>query len=285
MRHVRFLLLASAAIALPGMAGAADMPWGRGPAVISEQGPTDVEIGTGWYLRGDIGYSRSTTPKISYSHASTVLSDPKVADGAVFGGGFGYKFNEWFRTDLTVDSINQRRITWSRSAGCYDATCPTDVMNSGRQAITAALANAYVDFGNWAGLTPYVGAGIGVAYGGTSIDSYTSPEVTSTVPSATYTNYSLKTSTPSRLSLAAAGMAGASYTIGSGLMLDVGYRYLWVDNSVSGTTSFKSVTVTNPDASGSGGGTVTLNTQGTGRLRTDDLGFHQVRVGLRYFVY
>lgn len=283
MRNIRCLLLACAATAVPSIAGAADMPWGSGPAVISDRGQMEEEIGTGWYLRGDVGWAKSTTPKISYSHASTTLSDPKVADGVTFGGGFGYKF-DMFRADLTVDTINRRRISWARTAGCYDFACAGGIMNSGHQTFTTVLANAYVDFGNWSGLTPYVGAGIGVSYGGTGIDGYTSPAVSSTLPSATYTNFSYKTSAPNRFSLAAAGMAGASYTIGSGLMVDLGYRFLWVDNSTSGSTTFKSVTVTNPDAGGAGGGTVTTTGQGTGKLRTEDLGFHQFRVGLRYFV-
>mgnify|MGYP002403472232 CR=1 FL=1 len=283
MRHFRFLLLACTAVTLSGPVDAADMPWGNGPAVISDGDPMEEEIGSGWYLRGDIGWARGTEPKISYSHASTVVSDPKVSDRGTFGGGFGYKF-DMFRADLTVDSITRRRISWTRAAGCYDFACGTGIMNHGRQSFTTFLANAYVDLGNWAGITPYVGAGIGVAYGGTSIVGYTSPTVTSTVPSATYTNFSFSTPAANRFSLAAAAMAGASYTIGSGLMLDLGYRFLWVDNSRSGNTTYRATTVTNPDASGVGGGTVVTNTQGSGRLRTEDLGFHQFRVGLRYFV-
>jgi opacity protein-like surface antigen len=47
-------------------------------------------------------------------------------------------------------------------------------------------------------------------------------------------------------------------------MLDVGYRFLWIDNAQSGaeTTSLE-----------------------TGRVGLHDLTAHQVRVGLRYYLY
>jgi opacity protein-like surface antigen len=143
------------------MAGAADMPWGRGPAVISERGPAEVEIGTGWYLRGDIGFSRATAPSMTLGATSFTGVG---RDGAfVYGGGFGYKFNEWLRADLTVDQISSYGLKHRiGSVGCFGVdTCTVDQKFDGK--VVPVLANAYLDLGKWWGFTPYVGGGAGVA--------------------------------------------------------------------------------------------------------------------------
>lgn len=283
MRLFRSVLLTTLAVAAPAAALAADMGYGRGPSLISEPRSTEEEIGTGWYLRGDIGYALSNKPKVSFTDASTRLSNATADNAMTFGGGFGYKFDN-FRVDLTADAINNRKVGWNRSAGCYGLPCLGGAPNVGKQTFTAILANAYYDVGQWAGLTPYVGAGIGVAYGGMAIDGYVSPNSSSTLPSDTYTNYYYSSHQANRFSLAAAAMAGASYNLGGGIMLDAGYRFLWVDNSASGQMSYKSTTVTNPDIDGKGGGTVVTGGQAYGRVKFEDLKFQQFRVGLRYFV-
>lgn len=283
MRLFRSVLLTTLAAALPGVAMAADMGFGMGPVLSSQPRSTEEEIGSGWYLRGDIGYALGNKPKVSFSDASTSLSNSTASNAATFGGGFGYKFDN-FRGDITVDAINQRKVGWSRTSGCYGLTCPGGILNSGKQTFTTTLANAYFDMGQWGGLTPYVGAGIGFAYGGSSIDGYVSPTAYSSLPGATYTNYSYQASHENRFSLAAAAMAGASYNLGSGIMLDAGYRFLWVDNLSSGQVSYKSTTVTNPDINGNGGGTVIVAGRGAGHAVFDDMKFHEFRLGLRYFV-
>jgi opacity protein-like surface antigen len=63
----------------------------------------------GWYLRGDIGYSNQFVDSLD----NALYDAPGVTDvnnlsadfdGApFFGGGIGYRFNNWFRADISVE--------------------------------------------------------------------------------------------------------------------------------------------------------------------------------------
>jgi opacity protein-like surface antigen len=157
--------------------------------------------GTGWYLRGDIGWSsdKSARPLADPRYFSSPL--PHLPAAAAFSsrdakenswtGGFGagYKFNDWFRTDATVEYRKGPSVSSTTgSVICpYTATglnSQTRTNSSGgplalgyaynpndtcvgqvgiRQRQWVGLLNAYIDLGNWSGITPYVGAGAGVA--------------------------------------------------------------------------------------------------------------------------
>ena len=66
MKLVTKAALASLALAAP--AQAADLFDAAPPASFPEsQAPTTVEIGSNWYLRGDIGVSFEDGPTVSYS--------------------------------------------------------------------------------------------------------------------------------------------------------------------------------------------------------------------------
>ena len=258
MRHVRSLLLVCIATAVPNLASAADMPWGRAPTVISERGAPEEEIGSGWYLRGDIGYARAAAPSLDLgtTHFSNVGRDGAV----IYGGGFGYKFSEWFRADLTVDQISSYGLR-SRigSVPCFwGGTCSVDRKFDG--AAMPILANAYVDFGNWGGFSPYVGGGVGVARMRAS-GTFTYTEPTLGVGVRTMADSGV------RWSPAFAAMAGLAIDLGSGVQIDAGYRYLWLSEGSTGA-------MTQSGAAGVVPGTAELK----------NTGFHQARVGLRYFV-
>jgi opacity protein-like surface antigen len=76
------------------------------------------------------------------------------------------------------------------------------------------LANGYLDLGTWYRLTPYIGAGAGMAM----------VRVTD-VPGG---------SDHSRWNFAWAGMAGVAWTVTPNLQVDFGYRYLDVGKAQSG---------------------------------------------------
>jgi opacity protein-like surface antigen len=163
---------------------AADMPF------VSPQPPPanqPVEFGTGWYLRGDVGYSNMPVPVVVADFINNL-----GRTGAVSGAlGFGYQYNNWLRTDFTVDhavfhpssaqapiwcpsgtvlyypagSTNVASPGTGTPAGfLYDPseTCTPDITATLNR--TTPMLNAYVDLGNWWGFTPYVGAGIGFSY-------------------------------------------------------------------------------------------------------------------------
>jgi opacity protein-like surface antigen len=97
--------------------------------------PSEVAATSGFYLRGDAG--------ASFLNWSGGTDDTSW----VAGGGFGYRFNDYFRADLTGD--------WS---GNYSIA-------PGAKLDTAiVLGNVYFDWKNDSMFTPYVGAGIGYGW-------------------------------------------------------------------------------------------------------------------------
>ena len=87
----------------------------------------------GFYLRGDLGWS---------------FLDWGDDDSAfAVGGGVGYQFNDYLRSDLRVD--------WS---GDYDIGDGADA------SLTTVLGNIYFDWANDSIFTPYVGAGAGYGW-------------------------------------------------------------------------------------------------------------------------
>ncbi len=151
-----------------------------------------VEVGSGWYLRGDIGYNLSSKVKIqtetsfwngsqSYDLAKTVV--PSI--------GIGYQFTDNLRGDVTLGYSKQSFDDYDVDVRSWDM-----------------MANAYVDLGNYSGFTPYLGAGLGFANVRYSIDT-------------AYGEY--KTDDDYRLAWAL--MAGVGIDVASNIKLDIGYRY------------------------------------------------------------
>jgi len=267
---------AVAAVATVG-AHAADMDFPNAPPSLTPEVP--VELGTGWYLRGDVGYAREQMPELSVNAmpapaGAQLLSSVGSKNGWSAGLGFGYKFNSWLRTDFTyerrntvkADSTSAQFDCQNQLVGLDDAAPPHDPVAIGvlynkctaaqkaSLSRSVALANFYIDLGNWSGVTPYVGAGVGFVYGATnatynwynaSDGSYYNP--TLTLPSGyplTYIHYDsnfnqipgqpvnfgpqsrLQVTSQQKYGFAWALMAGFSYDISSHMKLDINYRYL-----------------------------------------------------------
>lgn len=94
--------------------------------------PADVVTLSGWYLRGDMGWSWINT-------------GDENANGFLAGGGVGYKFNDNLRADLRGDY----------------AGIGADNAHFG-----SVLGNVYFDIPTQTMVTPYVGAGIGYGWSG-----------------------------------------------------------------------------------------------------------------------
>src|ERR1043166_7182532 len=100
MRSVKFLIAAGAATLMSSAAFAADMPIAPPPAY----GPPVVEDFGGWYLRGDIGFSNQRVSRLNNAldaHATTSVQTLNFNTAGIFGLGVGYRFNNWFRADIT----------------------------------------------------------------------------------------------------------------------------------------------------------------------------------------
>jgi opacity protein-like surface antigen len=146
----------------------------------------------GFYLRGDLGWS--------------FLQWGDNDNAVDVGGGVGYQFNPYLRSDLRVD--------WS---GNYNVAPGADAN------ITTVLGNLYLDIPTGSMFTPYVGAGAG--YGWATVDGGGSGDKSGFA-------YSL--------------MAGVSVDLSESVALDAGYRYREIldgndpmDHSVLGGIRFK----------------------------------------------
>ena len=201
--------LAMGLLVVSGVAGticarAADMPaLFPEPAYQEAEPPAQMEYGTGWYLRGDLTASNDVVPTMLGTLANSSVKRDWNFGG---GGGAGYKFNDYFRVDATGDYLSSER----RSATDF-ATGITSRASLDRW---VGLANGYIDVGNWSGLTPYVGAGIGV--GGISTSGSFSTVDGTTTKLGSHDDYQM----------AWAAMAGVAYHVSPHLLLDIGYRYL-----------------------------------------------------------
>ncbi len=212
MDSLRPLVVASAVtLSLVGAGHAADVPDYRSlpsPLPTQESSLQRVEISSGWYLRGDIGYRFQNIGSSSSADTTMVpsLDSAKVVNAVMGSLGAGYKAG-WFRADLTGD------YGWR---GKYNATTTGGTAIAGKIDSFTVMANGYLDLGTWTGITPYVGAGIGGA--DLIFSSYENPSAVAPM---------LSTAVPiHRWNVAWAAMAGLSYNFAPNLLLDVGYRHV-----------------------------------------------------------
>jgi opacity protein-like surface antigen len=227
---------------------AADMPFPLAPEPQAVDQP--MEFGSGWYLRGDIGPS----------HVSNLDIDPQLLSRALannwtIGGGGGYQYNRWFRTEVTVDyeSLYQKNgygtgllcpIHSKNGVTDVYSFC-TPLLHSRLEAITI-LGSGYVDLGTWYGVTPYVGAGFGVNivynkdqvnYFQSNAASYAGISWTDSGNGQTYTANWDRYSSGTTLRFSYAFMGGVAYDVSEHLKLDLGYRWLNMGN-YSGTNVY-----------------------------------------------
>lgn len=191
-------LAASAALlaALAGPSLAADYD----PPIFIEQAPeyVPVEVGSGWYLRGDVTYVVSD-PLYEF----TILGEDTRNNR--FGGsvGIGYHFNDILRGDISAGLLASDRFSVAGGGERFDA----------KHDAWYGMANAYLDLGTVSGFTPYIGAGAGLMHtrqgydysvGGTSVFAFQENQ----------TNF------------AYALNAGINYQVADNVSLDFGYQYV-----------------------------------------------------------
>jgi len=276
--YPRLMMAAAALLLAPSApAHAADYD----PPVISAQPDqiVPVEIGSGWYLRGDIGYTFAnragsvafrTFDPLGATYGAGAFDTTSLASSATFGAGFGYTFNEWFRADATLDGFRSDfGGTTVSAAPCPGGPAGTSCRSEETAELStlSLLLNGYVDLGTYVGLTPYVGAGAGISQvswsnldsGTYCVDGAATCAAPALVGTDTHTgNKSYR--------FTWALMAGLAYAISPNLKVDLGYKY----TNVAGGDMF------DWNAADTAAGA-------TGIQGSDD-GFsnHQIRLGLRY---
>ncbi|NTJ43175.1 porin family protein [Agrobacterium larrymoorei] len=219
------------------------------PAFVDTAPEIQVQEASGWYLRGDVGYSFNKAKSFEFDRAGTVIrsSSSSMKDSFLVGAGVGYQINNYLRTDLTFDYMAKSDF---RGSAVNAGGTGNDDFRSSLRAYTL-MANAYVDLGTYGRITPYVGAGVGGAY--VKWDKFTIDTACGGTPCSWEGKGDWR--------FAYALMAGASIDVTCNLKADVGYR-------------FRQIGKGEMFGIGSGGNS------GPGRSK----GFtsHEVRVGGRY---
>lgn len=240
-------------------------------------GYTDVEFGSGWYLRGDLGYSVSSSTGVSFNR-NTAGGDANasLSDDYSIGIGFGYTFNDFVRADVTYDIFSSR--SWDGGAsGCgvdglgvaYTGDCAS--ADSGIIEASNLGLNGYVNLGQFGGFSPYLGAGLGLAhveYSGT--DSVIAC-VVDPGESCEYGTHSGGSANPETFISTDSYAGGSSVNFSYALMAGVDYR---IDRNWVADIGYKYTNITSEDVFASGGTATTVE--------FDGVEIHEVRAGLRY---
>jgi opacity protein-like surface antigen len=198
----------------------------------------------GWYLRGDVGIGvNATTPELQNtpdpiatgvasgflsSSATQAFNNSTLSPFGMIDVGAGYQFNPWFRVDGTFEYRGGAGLQ-----SLYSLTDPASPYFRGplqygdfyRANVSSfiGLLNGYANLGNWYGISPFVGGGVGLA--DNNVSGFTDQglgyaDYTSLGPAGGYFSNGSKTS------FAWALMAGLDFNISPNLRLEFGYRYL-----------------------------------------------------------
>ncbi|MBV8566028.1 MAG: porin family protein [Acetobacteraceae bacterium] len=183
-----------------------------------------VELGTGWYLRGDIGYSLNQSS--GFARGGVQFANGKLANSWTGTLGGGYQLNSWFRTDITVDYRGDLRLSGRghvSPAVCLGTFSGCDVFHNTKLSAATGLWNAYVDLGTWSGFTPYVGAGVGASVNRmTNVSNIFINDDTG----LEYPGLSNVVGRHVTTQFAWALMAGAAVSVAPHTQVDFGYRFL-----------------------------------------------------------
>ncbi len=226
-----------------GVARAADiLP--PAPKLDDGNGDSALDPNSGWYLRGDVGLDAYNNAR--FKSASNPLINAGSALQAhnrsnqpnfIAGLGVGYRYNDWLRFDVTGEAHGDAKFATAYSLldpssqifGRPGGTLFTGT-HSAKLSSYVGLANVYFDVLTWHGITPYAGAGVGIANvhlssaseRGTLIDvNAAATPIVFNAPGGTKTNFAWAVTT------------GISYDLTTDVKLDLSYRYLNIGSAPS----------------------------------------------------
>jgi opacity protein-like surface antigen len=290
MNRIKLFLSALAFLTLvTGMTRAADIDTVI-PAM-QEDPYVPVEVGSGWYIRGDIGYNLATKYNNDEYTFAPVTHKNNFRDAVSASVGVGYRINDLFRLDGTVDHLFKSDFSSTKlvaptgpclGTGEYIdlATsttyfAPYSISNCLQQDKSSydafmMMGNAYVDLGTFVGVTPYLGAGLGVARISwaqetasiTCVPQNGSVHLEACKASGTATQPGISNGKDWRVAMSITG--GFSYQINQNLSLDTSYKFTSVG---LGTKGIPNTTTAGSDMSKAG------------------FGLHQIKMGLRYDIW
>lgn len=208
------------------------------------------------YIKGYIGMHNHEVDTID----STLLANSNfytightdMKSAPFFGLGIGIDRGRWLRFDLT----GEYRGKWL-FIGQDTHNDPANLFTNEYTADIEAwvgLANAYIDLGTWRGITPYIGAGLGIGH--YSVEGLKDVNVPNDSVFFAEDN--------SETNFVWAIHAGFSYDVTDRVTLDLGYRYLNIGDISSGTvTAFD-------------------NSSSYSELTIEDVDSHDLMLGVRF---
>ncbi len=272
----------------------------RGSAAVPVPAPTPIPVySANWYMRLDAGLGFVSGGDADENGVLFGLDDSPGATGpepfgsrpawlssdfdtfGSLGGGVGYYWGDRIRTDITLEVRTKAEaiiagedsyISHFDDVGVWTPDPNTQVNVDMRDTTTTrsvfSLVNAYYDFGDHRGFTPYIGGGIGIAYNELSRHHF-SQETTCDPTTGCLAEAIRSTRTgqgkANTFSLAAAFTAGMSYSLSDITALDFNYRLLYIGGS--------NVRMTVSDG---------LGTSFVSNVALDSTLEHQLRAGLRF---
>jgi opacity protein-like surface antigen len=229
MRSVKSLIAAGAATLISSTAFAADMAIAPPPPMYAP--PPVVEDFGGWYLRGDIGFSNQRVERLNNlldAGNTSSVQNLSFNTAGIFGLGAGYKFNNWFRADVTGEWRGNSQFLGKDSI-TYPGGFGTDVYHASKNE-WVVLANGYVDLGTWWCMTPFIGAGVGGAR--VSINNFTDQGLAiqggPVLPALAFGD------NVSKWNFAWALHAGVAYKVSPNFTVELAYRYLDMGDGLTG---------------------------------------------------
>jgi opacity protein-like surface antigen len=217
-----YALAGLVALMAPAAAHAADLP---APAPYAP-----IEVGGGWYLRGDIGITNQDVDRLSFvpreeailrgvgdDSFESIHSD--FDSSPLVGLGIGYQFNHWIRADITGEY--RGKATFHGLERAIDLSGANDYTATKSEWV--GLANVYFDLGTWYSLTPFIGAGVGFTH--TMIDNFRDMGAPSALAFAR---------DHSETDLAWALHAGVAYDVTPNFKVEFAYRYLNLGDGQTG---------------------------------------------------
>ncbi|MEP9372211.1 outer membrane protein [Mesorhizobium sp. KR1-2] len=218
------LSLAAAVLWHPASAMAADYE----PPIVVENAPeyVPVEVASSWYLRGDVGYNFNRPFKNNEIGPSPIFSFEENNSAFNGGVGMGYHFNDFLRGELNVSflSKNSAELSYLTVDPADLSTVVSGVSESAKNWAWSGMVNGYADLGTFVGLTPYVGAGVGVFYSRRSY-SYAEDFRDSAFVDVDYRDSKRQTTFAYSLG------AGLAYQLTPNTSVDLGYQYLSAPNA------------------------------------------------------
>ena len=265
---------------LAAPANAADLG-NYGGSVKDSYAPAPMAAAGNCYIRGDAGYSLSGDPDVTWpvnndvitfdangvvtnytsTHVTDQVANVSLQNTWLIEGGVGCgSGSRGFRGEIMLGVRGDRDLEgvpgdYTRTE-IHAAAPPVvdphieDPLHTSLTSYTLML-NGYKDLGNFGGFTPYVGAGIGVAY-----------HIVDDVYFTGNPNLVNQIHGDRDIAFAWSLMAGVGYQLSQNTVLDLGYRYIDLGKATSERSD--SAGFVNP------------------RVNIDDIDAHEFKVGLRY---